>query len=64
MERSDGKPHRIWQSGSTGGSTSYLQIYPDDDFAVILLTNEGSQTSEGNLAELANKIYTICVSDE
>lgn len=62
MERPENKPYRIWQSGSTGGSTAYLQLYPDDDFAVVLLTNEGDENSETALSELASKIYSICVT--
>ncbi len=51
------KKRKIWQSGSTFGFSSYCVIYPDLNIGIVLLTNESDRTAQGELEEIANKIY-------
>lgn len=51
------KYKKIWQSGGTFGFGSYCVIYPDLNIALILLSNESDQTTQGGLEEIADKIF-------
>jgi CubicO group peptidase (beta-lactamase class C family) len=51
------KKRKIWQSGGTFGFSSYCVIYPELNIALVLLTNESDQNAQGELAEIADKIY-------
>ena len=51
------KYKKIWQSGGTFGFGSYCVLYPDLNIAIILLSNESDQTTQGGLEEIADKIF-------
>ena len=51
------KYKKIWQSGGTFGFGSYCVVYPDLNIAIILLSNESDQSTQGKLEEIANKIF-------
>ena len=51
------KYKKIWQSGGTFGFGSYCVLYPDLNIAIILLSNESDQTTQGGLEETADKIF-------
>jgi CubicO group peptidase (beta-lactamase class C family) len=52
------KKRKIWQSGGTFGFSSYCVIYPELNIGIVLLTNESDQTAQGELEEIADKIYS------
>lgn len=41
----------------TFGFGRYCVIYPDLNIALILLSNESDQTTQGGLEEIADKIF-------
>lgn len=51
------KYKKIWQSGGTFGFGSYCVVYPDHKIAIILLSNESDQATQGGLEEIADKIF-------
>jgi serine-type D-Ala-D-Ala carboxypeptidase/endopeptidase len=51
------KYKKIWQSGGTFGFGSYCVVYPELNLAIILLSNESDQTTQGGLEEIADKIF-------
>ena len=51
------KYKKIWQSGGTFGFGSYCVVYPDLNIAIVLLSNESDQLTQGKLEEIANKIF-------
>lgn len=48
---------KIWQSGGTFGFSSYCVIYPELKIAIVMLTNESDQRAQGEMEEMANKIF-------
>ncbi|MBA4257816.1 MAG: serine hydrolase [Chitinophaga sp.] len=48
---------KIWQSGGTFGFSSYCVLYPDLDFAIVLLTNEADNTAQTELGQIADKLF-------
>lgn len=52
----DGK-RKIWASGGTFGFASYSVLYPERNFAVVVLNNQNSNGSEDGLSDLAQNIY-------
>lgn len=55
MDKTD-SPRKIFQSGGTAGFSSFMILYPELDTAVILLTNESDQDTQGVLSQMADKI--------
>jgi CubicO group peptidase (beta-lactamase class C family) len=51
------RKRKLWQSGGTFGFSSYCVVYPELDIALVLLTNEADQKAQGELEEIADKIY-------
>ena len=51
------KYKKIWQSGGTFGFGSYCVVYPDQNIALVLLSNESDQTTQSGLEETADKIF-------
>ncbi|TKR33452.1 serine hydrolase [Luteimonas gilva] len=49
----DGKP-RLRMSGSTFGCSSYIEMYPDMDYGIVLLANRPGET-QNEMQDLANK---------
>ena len=56
MQKKEGV-RRIWQSGGNAGFTSLLVVYPDSDYAVVFLTNEHDENSEGDLSSIQKKLF-------
>ncbi len=52
----DGK-RKLWASGGTFGFASYMVIYPERDFAVVLLANENDDGAEDALSGIADAVY-------
>lgn len=48
---------KIWQSGGTFGFSSYCVIYPELKIAIVMLTNESDQRAQGEMEEMANKLF-------
>jgi CubicO group peptidase (beta-lactamase class C family) len=57
MKLNANKKKMIWQSGGTFGFSSYCVIYPELNMGIILLTNESDRTAQGELEEIAEKVY-------
>lgn len=51
------KQKKIWQSGGSFGFSSYCVIYPELKIAIVMLTNESDQHSQGQMEEMADKIF-------
>jgi CubicO group peptidase (beta-lactamase class C family) len=51
------KKRKLWQSGGTFGFSSYCVVYPELNIAMVFLTNESDRTAQGELEDIANKIY-------
>jgi len=51
------KKKEIWSSGGTFGFSSYSVLYPEIDFAVVVLANESDQSAEDALSKIAHSIY-------
>jgi CubicO group peptidase (beta-lactamase class C family) len=51
------KNKKLWQSGGTFGFSSYCVIYPELKIAIVMLTNESDQRSQGEMEEMADKIF-------
>jgi serine-type D-Ala-D-Ala carboxypeptidase/endopeptidase len=62
MEQKRDSPRRIWQSGGTGGFSSLLVIYPEAKIGIVILANESDEETQGQLGQLAAKIYTSLTS--
>lgn len=52
----DGK-RKIWASGGTFGFSSYSVIYPERNFAVVVLANESDNGAEGAASNIAQTVY-------
>lgn len=50
------KHKKIWQSGGTFGFSSYCVVYPNDNIAIVILTNEADNTAQTELAQIADKV--------
>lgn len=48
---------KIWHTGGTFGFSSYCVLYPESQTAIVLLSNEMDMTSQGELVNLADKIF-------
>lgn len=59
MDKREGKPRRIFQSGGTAGFSSSLTIYPDLRSGVILLSNEADKTTQDKLSEASQTIFGV-----
>jgi CubicO group peptidase (beta-lactamase class C family) len=57
MKLNPQKKKMIWQSGGTFGFSSYCVAYPELNIALVLLTNESDRTAQGELEEIADKVY-------
>jgi CubicO group peptidase (beta-lactamase class C family) len=51
------KYKKLWQSGGTFGFSSYCVIYPALQIAIVMLTNESDQHSQGEMEDMADKIF-------
>lgn len=56
MQQKENNYRRIWQSGSTGGHTSLLSVYPELNIVFVFLTNEQDENSEGALSKVEENI--------
>lgn len=56
MQPDENGNRRIWQSGSTMGSTSLVSIYPELSTTISILTNTHDENSEGDLSNIDKKI--------
>jgi CubicO group peptidase (beta-lactamase class C family) len=61
MQDKDDEPRKIFQSGGTAGFCSFLILFPELDFAAVLLANESDENSQGKLSETAHKIVNFLV---
>lgn len=52
----DGK-RKIWSSGGTFGFSSYSVLYPERNFALIVLANENDGSAEDAAANIAQTVY-------
>ncbi len=52
----DGK-RKLWASGGTFGFASYSVLYPEREFAIVLLANENYGGAEDALSGIADAIY-------
>lgn len=52
----DGK-RKIWTSGGTFGFSSYSVLYPERNFALIVLANENDGSAEDAAANIAQTVY-------
>lgn len=57
MKTNFDEKRKIWTSGGTFGFASYGVLYPERNFAVVLLNNQNSNGSEDGLSDLAQSIY-------
>lgn len=52
----DGKKD-IWESGSTGGHSCLIDMYPERNFGIVILTNESDRESQDRITDMAETIY-------
>jgi D-alanyl-D-alanine-carboxypeptidase/D-alanyl-D-alanine-endopeptidase len=52
----DGK-RDIWESGSTGGHSCLIDMYPERNFGIVILTNESDRESQDRITDMAETIY-------
>jgi D-alanyl-D-alanine-carboxypeptidase/D-alanyl-D-alanine-endopeptidase len=52
----DGK-RDVWESGSTGGHSCLIDMYPERNFGVVILTNESDRQSQDRITDMAETIY-------
>jgi CubicO group peptidase (beta-lactamase class C family) len=50
------KKRLIWQSGNVPGFISYCTLYPDDQMAIVVLTNEESHTAPAVIENMINHL--------
>jgi CubicO group peptidase (beta-lactamase class C family) len=61
MQDKDDEARKLFQSGGTAGFCSFLILFPELDFAAVLLANESDENSQGMLSETAHKIFNALV---
>lgn len=49
---------RVWHTGGTFGFSSYCVLYPRSQIGIVLLSNEMDKASQGELVDIAERIYT------
>ena len=63
MNRTPAGHRRIWQSGGSFGFSSYCVIYPELRLAIVLLSNESDQDSQGRLNSMADEVLSGIVGN-
>jgi D-alanyl-D-alanine-carboxypeptidase/D-alanyl-D-alanine-endopeptidase len=52
----DGKKE-IWQSGGTIGHSSFIVLYPERKFGIVILTNEADNQAQDRISDMTETIY-------
>jgi CubicO group peptidase (beta-lactamase class C family) len=52
----DGK-REIWTSGGTFGHSCFIDLYPERNFGIVILTNEADNQAQDRLSDMGEAIY-------